>query len=92
MVATKPLILSGNSLHVNVNAAGDGQVRTEIIDGLTGEVLPGYSMAESVPVEGDQLDAELRWTSGAKSAALAGRTVQLRFSIRKASLYAFWTR
>jgi hypothetical protein len=91
-VLTKPLILSGESLRVNMNAAGGGQVRAEILGGRTGKALQGYSMAESAPVEGDHLDVELKWNSGAKPAALAGRTVQLRFSIQKASLYAFWTR
>ena len=89
---TKPVILSGQSLRVNVNAAGGGEIRAEILDGRTDRVLKGYSIAESVPVEGDHLDAELKWKSGAKLAALEGRTVQLRFSMRKASLYAFWTR
>lgn len=91
-VVTKPLILSGESLRVNKNAAGGGQVRVEILDYRTGQVINGYSLFESVPVEGDHLEAELKWNGGATPAALAGRTVQLRFSMRKSSLYAFWTR
>jgi hypothetical protein len=89
-ILTKPLILSGESLRVNVDAAG-GELRAEILDNRSGNIIDGYSIAQSVPVNGNELDAELKW-SGAKVAALAGRTVQLRFSLRQASLYAFWIR
>ena len=89
-ILTKPVILAGQSLRVNVEAP-DGELRAEILDSRSGKAIHGYSLAQSVPVRGDHLDAELKWSS-AKLGALAGRTVQLRFSLRQASLYAFWTR
>ena len=91
-VVTKPFVIaSGESLRINANATAGGEIDAEIQDGQTGRVVKGFSIAESVPVSGDKLDGELRWRSGAKVASLAGRTVKLRFSIRQASLYAFWT-
>jgi hypothetical protein len=83
-ILTKPLILGGQSLRVNVEAP-DGELRAEILDSRSGKAIHGYSLAQSVPVRGDHLDAELKWSS-AKLGALAGRTVQLHFSLRQASL------
>ncbi len=90
-VLTKSFILAGESLRVNVNAEA-GELRAEILDSQSGKVIDGYASVMSVPVRGNNLDAELRWSGGAKLAALAGRTIQIRFSLRQASLYAFWTR
>jgi hypothetical protein len=88
-VLTRPLIFSGRSLHVNVDAL-HGELRAEILDGKTGSVIPGFSSARCTPARGDHLDVRLEW-SGGRLETLEGRAVQLRLSLRQASLYAFWT-
>ncbi len=50
--------------------------------------LPGFTLEDSIPVEGDHIDAELRWKS-AEVKALAGRWIKVRFELSGASLYAF---
>lgn len=89
-VLTKPLIMEGKSLHLNV-AAAQGEVRVEILDATGKRVLPGFSRSESIPVQGDRLNAELKWKR-AEVSSLVGKTIRLRFILRNASLYAFWTR
>lgn len=88
-VVTKPLVLAGKTLHVNVEAP-DGELRAEVLDPEGKTALPGYSLRDSVPVKGDGLDMELKWQTGTNLSALSGKSVRLRFALRKASLYAFW--
>lgn len=87
-VLTKPLVMSGKSLHVNVDAPG-GELRAELLEAGGEQVLPGYSRRESIPVRGDRLNAELKWQDS-NLAALAGKPARLRFVLRNARFYAFW--
>jgi len=88
-VLTKPIVMEGKSLHLNVTAL-QGEVRAEILDAEGKQVLSGFSQRECIPVAGDSLNAELKWKKAAVS-SLVGETVRLRFILRNASLYAFWT-
>jgi hypothetical protein len=83
--------VDGRSLHINVQTEG-GEVRAEVLDPATNQVLPGFSAAESIAAQGDHLDAELRWQHSADLASLSGRSVRLRFLLRNGSLYSFWLR
>jgi hypothetical protein len=87
-VLTKPLIMEGKNLYLNVEAP-QGEVRAEILDGEGKKVLPGFSGQECIPVRGDSLNTELKWKKAAVS-TLVGKAVRLRFILRNASLYAFW--
>jgi len=87
-ILTKPIVMEGKSLHVNVTAP-QGEVRAEILDAEGKKVLSGFSRGECVPVAGDSLNAELKWKKAAVS-TLVGKTVRLRFILRNVSLYAFW--
>lgn len=88
-VLTKPVMLEGKTLHVNVEAP-DGELRVEVLDAEGKKNLLGYSLEDSVPVKGNGLDMELKWQAQSNLTALAGKSVRLRFELRKASLYAFW--
>ena len=89
-VVTKPLILYGKELHANLEALS-GEVRAEILDPTSQKPLPGFSVRESIAVRGDRLDVQISW-GNSELASLAGKTVRLRFSLRNASLYAFWVK
>ena len=88
-VLTKPLVVDGKTLHVNLEAP-DGELRVEVLDAEGKKTLSGYSLKDSVPAKGEGLDKELKWRTQSNLSALAGRSVRLRFALRKASLYAFW--
>lgn len=81
-VITKPSLLSGARLYVNVNAVA-GELRAEALDGQGGAV------AASEPVKGDQPRARIQWREGGL-ASLKGLPVSLRFTLRNASFYSFW--
>jgi hypothetical protein len=59
-VLTKPLILDGRELHVNLEALA-GEVRAEILDAASQKPLPGFSLRASLAVRGDHLDAQISW-------------------------------
>jgi hypothetical protein len=79
---TKPLVLGGTTMRVNVDASG-GELNVRVLDGV------GQTIAVSEPVTGNQPRAMLRWKSG-DLASVKGKTVGLRFALRKARLYSFW--
>lgn len=89
-VVTQPMTIEGGTLHVNLETRDGGDVRAEILDPVSRRPLSGYTLSDSVPATGDSLDSDLLWRS-AKLAALKGKACRLRFTLRNASLYAFWT-
>ncbi len=89
-VLTRPIVMEGKSLHLNVTAL-QGEVRAEILDAEGQQVLSGFSQRECIPVGVDSLNAELKWKT-VEVSSLVGKTVRLRFILRNASLYAFWVK
>ena len=64
MVVTKPLLLpAASALEVNADAAG-GQLRVELC-GPDGRALDGYSRADCIPLQTDDLHWQVRWRNGA---------------------------
>lgn len=86
-VQTRPLKVKGESLLVNADATL-GEVRVEVCDPRSGEVLSGYSKDECIPVHHDSLRAEILWNQG-NLQRLVGTEVALRFHITNASLFSF---
>ena len=80
---TKPFVLAGTTLHVNVDAKG-GELNVTVLDG------DGQTVAVAEPVTGDQPRAAVRWKSGDLD-SVKGKTVSLRLSLRNARLYSFWS-
>jgi hypothetical protein len=85
-LTTKPLLFMGDTLIVNADATG-GTIRAEALD-AKGEVIPGFSAKESVPITGDAVDHVLRWNNQPHCAALQARPIALRFHLRKARIYS----
>jgi hypothetical protein len=87
VLVTKPLTFSGDHLELNVDASG-GAVRIELQD-AGGRPLPGFSLADCVPIKANNLAATVAWKSGASVKTLAGQTVRLRVELNTAKLFAF---
>ncbi len=68
-----------------------GELRAEMLDAASSSVIPGFEMSNCSPLRGDRLDGELQWRK-ARVSSLTGKAVRIRFGLRRASLYAFWTR
>jgi hypothetical protein len=79
---TKPLVMKGRKLSVNVDAS-EGALEVSVIDGA------GKTVAVSEPIAGNKLRARVQWRSG-DLASHAGRPISLVFTLRSAQFYSFW--
>ena len=89
-VLTRPLVWRGSTLWVNADAR-EGELRAEILDGEGNLLRPGLSLDRSTPVSRDGVRIALGWSGAEDLGELRGRTVRLRFQLRNADLFAFWT-
>ena len=88
-VVTRPFVLEGDRLQVNVDASA-GDVRVEVLD-AGAQPIAGYSGESAKAYERvDALRLEPTWSQ--PLSALRGKKIRLRFSLRFADLYAFQVR
>ena len=50
--------------------------------------MPGFTLAESPEIIGDEIGRVVAWSEGTDVGKLAGRTIRLRFVMRDADLYS----
>ena len=87
-VLTRPFVLEGRGLELNLDASF-GRVAVEVQD-AEGRPLPGLTLADCQVLGGvDALRCQPRWAGDRDLASVGGRTVRLRFELRDAHLYAF---
>ena len=88
---TNRLLLEGKDLYVNVDA-DSGELRAEILNAETMKPLQGRSFENSMSITESSIRCNLTWSSesgGSKS--LERVPVRIRFNLRNAKLYSFWT-
>jgi hypothetical protein len=86
-LVTRPFKLEGSALEINADANG-GQIAVEVLD-EHGKPIAGLSRADCRQLENvDGLSLRPTW-SGKKLQQIQGRTIQLRFFLKNAKLYAF---
>ncbi|MBM4030365.1 MAG: glycosyl hydrolase family 32 [Planctomycetes bacterium] len=88
VLTTRLVTFRGKHLYVNV-AAPEGGLLVTVLD-ANGNVLPGFSCQQGVPVRGDTTCARVAWKNGDDLSAHAGKPVRFRFYLSKARLYSFW--
>ncbi len=81
-VQTKPFTVSGEQLHVNVDAL-DGELRIEVLD------VDGKVVAQSMPLAGDLPCEQVQWDEG-NLAEMMDQTVSLRFRLTNGQFYSYW--
>lgn len=84
---TRPLIFLGKNLILNFSTSAAGSVLVEVQD-ESGAPLPGFSLADSPEIYGDEIEYPVRWKSGASLGAIRGKPVRLRFVLRDSDLYS----
>lgn len=84
---TKPIRFKGSQLEINFATSAAGGLRVEIQD-AAGKPIPGFTLADCDEQFGDQPDRVVSWKSESDVSLLSGRTVQLRFELKDADLYA----
>ena len=89
-VTTRPVQFTGRQLFVNLSSTPGGELRAEILDAENRVIAP-FSRDNSVPLHADQTHQAVKWKTAEDLAAVAGRPVKIRFHLRRASLFAFWT-
>ena len=88
-ILTKPLLWRGSSLWVNADAR-EGEVAVEVLD-ENGDPLENWSRSVVVPVTEGGVRQAVNWNSAGNLENLKGQLVRLRFYLRDAELYAFWS-
>jgi hypothetical protein len=87
-VLTKPLTFTGSTLKLNVDASGSGNyAKVELLD-ATGSVIAGHSAADSAVINTDDNNVVVTWNGSSDLSALAGQTIQVKFYLKNAKLYA----
>jgi hypothetical protein len=87
-VTTRPLRFQGSHLFVNANVA-DGELQAEVLD-RDGKGMAPFTRDNSIPLREDTTIGEMRFSGADDLSPLVGKTVRLRFSLKRGSLYAFW--
>ena len=97
VLQTKRMYWAGRELRINADARG-GAIRAELRD-HDGRPVPGFTMRESDPFQGDRLDHRMSWQSKrmlpakflgtARTQGTIGRMMSIRFHLERATLYTF---
>jgi hypothetical protein len=85
---TRPLLFSGSQLELNYATSAAGSVRIELQDSA-GKALPGFSLADSPELIGDEIERVFAWKSGLNLNSLRGQTVRIRMALKDADVFAF---
>ena len=84
---TRPLLFDGKQLVLNYSTSAAGSVQVEITD-AQGKPVPGFELADSAELYGDEIEAAVSWKDGSDVSRLAGRPIRLRFVLKDADLYS----
>jgi hypothetical protein len=87
-LTTRPIRFDGHHLFVNADTP-DGELRVEVLDEASQPIAP-FTRDACFPVKDDSTHAAVHWRGGDDLSKLAGRTVRLRFHLRRGRLYTFW--
>ncbi len=86
-LTTHPVRFAGSHLFVNVNDPS-GQLTVDVLD-QSGNVIPGFSASNCLPVSVNKTLQEITW-NGVSLSSLSGQSVKFRFNLTNGSLYSFW--
>ena len=86
---TKAFTFDGKRLQINFATSAAGEIRVEIQD-IDGQPIPGYSLADSQVMIGNEIERVVAWENGQDVSQLAGEPVRLRFVMKDADLYSLW--
>lgn len=83
-LVTRPFLLQGDSLRVNVDASR-GELKVALAN-LDGSLLPGYGFEDAGAVVGDRPAEQVAF----RKAALPRSPVRVMFRVTNARLFSFW--
>ncbi|MBN1943283.1 MAG: hypothetical protein JW849_08320 [Phycisphaerae bacterium] len=98
VLTTQPVRLSGDTLYVNADVGG-GEMQVEILDttqrqSKVDEVdipIAPFLKTDSIPITADGVRQAVIWKDQPSLKTLEQRPVRLRFHMKNAKLFSFWT-
>jgi len=87
-LTTRPIRFRGKHLFVNIDAP-EGQLQAEVLDEQGRPIAP-LDREHCRPIRGNSTRQPVTWQGAEDLAAVAGKTVRLRFHLASGRLYAFW--
>jgi hypothetical protein len=66
-------------LNVEHLAEGKGSLKVEVLDGTTGEAIPGYSAEECNPLSKDGISLPVAWRNKDTLSGIGAKSIRLRF-------------
>jgi hypothetical protein len=90
MVLTRPLVWHGSTLWVNADARG-GQLRVEVLGADGDPQDKALAAGQVTPASADGVRLPIRFRGASNPEDWEGKAVRLRFHLRNAHLFAFWT-
>jgi len=84
---TKPITFFGKKLFVNFATSAAGEISIEIQD-TKGKPIPGFSLADSQKLIGNEIERAVSWKNGEDVSQLCGKPLRLRFVMKDAHLYS----
>ena len=86
-IITKPFTFTGTKLEINYSTSAPGEIRIEIQD-KNGIPLPGYALADSKTIIGNEISRIVEWNTKKDVTELISKTVRLRIIMKDADLYS----
>ena len=86
-MVTKPFKFKGKQLLVNFSTSAAGEIAVEIQD-AKGNPLNGFSLKDSNPLIGNEIERIVSWHGGTNVSSLQGKPIRLHFVMKDADLYA----
>ncbi len=86
-MTTKPFTFQGKKLLVNFSTSAAGEIGVEFQD-ADGKAIPGFSLADSQKLIGNEIERIVSWKNGEDTSPLAGKPVRLHFVMKDAHLYS----
>lgn len=87
-LVTRPLVFAGKKLVANFATAAAGSVCVELQD-ADGKPIPHFTLADAVPLTGDEIAQTVAWKSGDDVISLAGKPIRVRFELKDAEVFSF---
>lgn len=84
---TRPFTFTGKTLEINYATSAAGSLKFALCD-EAGKAFPGFSIADSEILFGNEIAHTVAWAKGSDVRSLAGKTVRLRVSLKDADLFS----
>ncbi len=89
---TTPFTLEGTQIEINARTSRIGKVEVELWEAVASSVarpLEGYTLAECVPFNGDELWARCQWCGKQDVGELEGRKLRLHVRLSSAKVFGY---